>query len=305
MDPPYNTGNDSFNYNDSFNHSTWLVFMKNRLELARRLLSEDGVIFVNLDYNEVHYCKVLIDSIFGRQNFINEIIWRYRTYIGQVKTFFPRKHDNILWYKKNNLTFFNQSNVGNYEDTPDYKRWKQYLNNNGEISYGNHPVTDSRFTAYLKKYISQFGEPNDIIYKNSGYVIDDVWEDIIALDAKNKSERIELFSGSGQKPEALIQRILNSTTKENDLILDFFLGSGTTAAVAHKMNRRYIGIEQMDYIQDITIERLKKVIDGEQGMEFRNQLIEMGVICILWIAWKYKFFNFANPRCKQWKHYNH
>ncbi|WP_322935427.1 site-specific DNA-methyltransferase [Mycoplasmopsis felis] len=267
IDPPYNTGNDSFNYNDSFNHSTWLVFMKNRLELARRLLSEDGVIFVNLDYNEVHYCKVLIDSIFGRQNFINEIIWRYRTYIGQVKTFFPRKHDNILWYKKNNLTFFNQSNVGNYEDTPDYKRWKQYLNNNGEISYGNHPVTDSRFTAYLKKYISQFGEPKkgDIIYKNSGYVIDDVWEDIIALDAKNKSERIELFSGSGQKPEALIQRILNSTTKENDLILDFFLGSGTTAAVAHKMNRRYIGIEQMDYIQDITIERLKKVIDGEQG----------------------------------------
>ncbi|WAM00666.1 site-specific DNA-methyltransferase [Mycoplasmopsis felis] len=265
IDPPYNTGNDSFNYNDSFNHSTWLVFMKNRLELARRLLSEDGVIFVDLDYNEVHYCKVLIDSIFGRQNFINEIIWRYRTYIGQVKTFFPRKHDNILWYKKNNLTFFNQSNVGNYEDTPDYKRWKQYLNNNGEISYGNHPVTDSRFTAYLKKYISQFGEPKkgDIIYKNSGYVIDDVWEDIIALDAKNKSERIELFSGSGQKPEALIQRILNSSTKENDLILDFFLGSGITA-VAHKMNRRYIGIEQMDYIQDITIERLKKVIDGEQ-----------------------------------------
>ncbi|UWV79440.1 site-specific DNA-methyltransferase [Mycoplasmopsis felis] len=100
IDPPYNTGNDSFNYNDSFNHSTWLVFMKNRLELARRLLSEDGVIFVDLDYNEVHYCKVLIDSIFGRQNFINEIIWRYRTYIGQVKTFFPRKHDNILWYKK-------------------------------------------------------------------------------------------------------------------------------------------------------------------------------------------------------------
>ncbi|WP_322910959.1 site-specific DNA-methyltransferase [Mycoplasmopsis felis] len=92
-----------------------------------------------------------------------------------------------------------------------------------------------------------------------------MWEDIIALDAKNKSERIELFSGSGQKPEALIQRILNSTTKENDLILDFFLGSGTTAAVAHKMNRRYIGIEQMDYIEDIAVQRLKKVIDGEQG----------------------------------------
>ncbi|WP_211246924.1 DNA methyltransferase [Ureaplasma canigenitalium] len=267
IDPPYNTGNDSFNYNDKFNHSTWLTFMKNRLELAKKLLRDDGVIFVNLDHNEVHYCKVLMDSIFGRENFVNEIIWRYRTYIGQVKMFFPKKHDNILWYKKKNITFFNQTNVGNYEDTPDYKRWKQYLNNDGEIIYGNHPITDSRFTAYLRKYISQFGEPKngDVIYKNCGYVVDDVWEDIIALDAKNKTERIELFSGSGQKPEALIERILNSTTQPNDLVLDFHLGSGTTAAVAHKMNRQYIGIEQMDYIESVTVERLKKVIEGEQG----------------------------------------
>ncbi|UWV85503.1 site-specific DNA-methyltransferase [Mycoplasmopsis felis] len=107
------------------------------------------------------------------------------------------------------------------------------------------------------------------------------------------------------KSEILINKIIDSSIKQNDLILDFFLGSGITAAVAHKMNRRYIGIEQMDYIQDITIERLKKVIDGEQGGISKSVNWNGGVICILWIAWKYKFFNFANPRCKKWKHYNH
>ncbi|OOQ37442.1 site-specific DNA-methyltransferase, partial [Helicobacter pylori] len=76
IDPPYNTGNDSFNYNDNFNHSSWLVFMKNRLEAAREFLSDDGSIYINLDYNEVHYCKVLMDEIFKRENFRSEIIWR-------------------------------------------------------------------------------------------------------------------------------------------------------------------------------------------------------------------------------------
>ncbi|WP_265509941.1 DNA methyltransferase [Mycoplasma mycoides] len=267
IDPPYNTGNDSFNYNDKFNHSSWLVFMKNRLELAKRLLRDDGVIFVQCDDNEQAYLKVLMDEIFGRKKFVNHIIWRYRTYIGQTKMFFPRKHDSILFYKKNEISNFNLSYVGNFEDTPDFKRWLNYFNEKGEILYGNHPKNDSRFDAYLNKYVKQFGSPEigDIIYINKGYVVDDVWEDLIALDAKNKSERIDSFGGSGQKPEALIERIIGSTTLEGDIILDFFLGSGTTAAVAHKMNRRYIGIEQMDYIQDITVERLKKVIDGEQG----------------------------------------
>ncbi|MDD7460616.1 MAG: site-specific DNA-methyltransferase [Spirochaetales bacterium] len=267
IDVPFNTGNDSFKYNDNFNHSTWMTFMKNRLELAKDLLSDDGNIFINVDYNEAAYLKVLCDEIFGRENLINEIIWRYRTYIGQVKKFFPRKHDNIFWYNKKNLEYFNQGNVGNFEDTPDFKRWKNFLTEDGCIVYGKHPTTDSRFTAYLNKYIKQYGEPKEgeIIYKNSGYVIDDVWEDIIALDAKNKTERIEEFSGSGQKPEALIERILSSVTQPGDLVLDFFLGSGTTAAVAHKMGRHYIGIEQMDYIKTITVERLKKVIAGEQG----------------------------------------
>lgn len=264
IDPPYNTGNDSFNYNDRFNHSTWLTFMKNRLEVARELLKDDGVIFVQCDDNEQAYLKVLMDEIFGRGNFVNSIIWRYRTYQGQVRDFFPRKHDVILWYKKLNRPTFKLSYQDNYRETVDYERWKEFYVED-KIIYPNYPKTDSRFDAYLQKYINENGEPKngDIIYRVKGYVVDDVWEDIKAIDAKNKTEKVE-FSG-GQKPEQLIQRILYSVTNENDLVMDFFAGSGTTLAVAHKMGRKWIGIEQMDYIQDITKERLKKVIDGEQG----------------------------------------
>ncbi|WP_143430391.1 site-specific DNA-methyltransferase, partial [Helicobacter pylori] len=102
IDPPYNTGNDSFNYNDNFNHSSWLVFMKNRLEIAREFLSDDGSIYINLDYNEVHYCKVLMDEIFKRENFRSEIIWRMG-FLSGYKTAakkYIRNHDTILFYSK-------------------------------------------------------------------------------------------------------------------------------------------------------------------------------------------------------------
>jgi adenine-specific DNA-methyltransferase len=201
IDPPFNTGKDGFKYNDRFSRSSWLTFMKNRLEIAKKLLSNNGSIFIHIDENQSHYLKVLCDEVLGEENFMNEIVWRYRTYIGQVKDYFPKKHDIIFWYKSKDRPSFKLSNVGNYEDTPDYKRWKNFLNENGEIAYGNHPTTDSRFDAYLRRYIAQFGTPKkgDIIYQNKGYVIDDVWDDIIALDAKNSTERITEFSGSGQK----------------------------------------------------------------------------------------------------------
>lgn len=273
IDVPFGTKNDSFMYNDKFPRSTWLVFMKNRLEIAKEFLSEDGSIFVHLDESNSHYLKVLMDEIYGEENFVNEIIWRYRTYIGQVKDYFPKKHDVIFWYKKNIRPKFNKLSVGNFEDTPDFKRWEKYLDEDGKIRYGNHPTSDSRFDAYLRKYVKQYGQPQegDIIYQNFGYVVDDVWEDIIALDAKNKSERIEAFSGSGQKPEALIERIFSSVTNENDLIMDFFMGTATTQAVAMKMQRRFIGIEQMDYIKSISIERLIRTMNGEQGGISKSQ----------------------------------
>ena len=265
IDPPYNTGNDSFGYNDKFARSSWLTFMQNRLLIAKQLLSEDGSIFIQCDENQNSYLRVLCDRIFGEDNLMNEIIWRYRTYVGQVKDYFPKKHDTIFWYKNINRPQFHLIYEDNIEETVDYKRWNKYIVDGNKIRYGNHPETDSRFEAYLKKYIKQNGIPEQgqVIYEVNGYIIDDVWEDIIALDPKNITERTE-FTG-GQKPEALLQRIIDSVTKPGDIVLDFHLGSGTTAAVAHKMGRRYIGIEQMDYIESITMKRLRKVIDGEQG----------------------------------------
>ncbi len=265
IDPPFNTGGDSFGYNDRFNHSTWLTFMKNRLQVAKELLSDSGSIFIHCDENENAYLRVLADEIFGRDNFMNEIIWRYRTYVGQVKDYFPKKHDTIFWYKKNARPQFNLIYEDNLEETVDYKRWGKFLVDGNKIKYGNHPTTDSRFTAYLNKFIKQHGQPDEgeVIYEVRGYIIDDVWEDIIALDPKNLTERTK-FTG-GQKPEALLERIIQSVTSEGDIVLDYHLGSGTIAAVAHKMKRQYVGIEQMHYIEDIAIKRLEGVIAGEQG----------------------------------------
>ena len=111
IDPPFNTGSDGFNYNDKFNRSSWLSFMRTRLLIAKRLLANDGSIFVHIDENQSHYLKILLDEIFNEDNFVNEIIWRYRTYIGNVKDFYPKKHDTIFWYKKKDRPNFKSSNV--------------------------------------------------------------------------------------------------------------------------------------------------------------------------------------------------
>lgn len=265
IDPPFNTGNDSFGYNDHFTRSTWLTFMKNRLTVAKELLSDDGSIFIHCDENQDGYLRVLCDEIFGESNLMNEIIWRYRTYVGQVKDYFPKKHDTIFWYKKLSRPDFNLIYEDNIEETVDYKRWEKFIVDGNKIKYGNHPTTDSRFTAYLKKYIKQFGQPEEgeVIYEVNGYIVDDVWEDIIALDPKNLSERTK-FTG-GQKPEALLERIITSVTKPGDIVLDYHMGSGTTCAVAHKLGRQYIGIEQMNYIDDITVKRLQAVVSGSDS----------------------------------------
>lgn len=265
IDPPYNTGNDTFSYNDSFNRSTWLVFMKNRLEIARRLLAPEGAIYVQLDYHQVHYCKVLLDEIFGEENFQREIIWR----IGWLSGYkcndnnWIRNHDTILFYSK------------------DYKRldFKKYTIPNKEY----HEYIDS---STLAKFTKQFGiskEDNKKIvdYINHGSksekcYIEDVWN-ASEYDDLN-SIAIVSFSGEtvskmlnsddevkGQKSEKLLERIIKAHTEPGDIVLDFFGGTGTTGAVALKMKRRFILCEQLDKHVDICIRRLNKVINGEQS----------------------------------------
>ena len=267
IDPPYNTGNDGFKYNDNFNHSTWLTFMKNRLEIARELLANDGSIYINMDYNEVHYCKILMDEIFGRDCFQREIIWRIG-WLSGYKTIadnYIRNHDTILFYTKSKSNFiFNKiyNTIQDYADRFNNDIKREIFDKLNELDIKKEQANN------FYEYISKVGLPEK-------YPLEDTWNS--SIYDKLNSIAVVSFSGEkvskmlgekeikGQKSEALLKRIIEISTNPNDIVLDYHLGSGTTAAVAHKMGRQYIGIEQMDYIENISVERLKKVIEGEQG----------------------------------------
>lgn len=293
IDPPYNTGNDSFKYNDKFSRSTWLTFMKNRLELAKRLLRPDGLIFVQLDYNESHYAKVLMDEIFGTDNFVNEIIWRRKQATSFGKSKFGITNDSIFMYSKSSeYTFYP---IYSLEDDNTQKYIKErfvYDDKDGKGKYMKSPLVNSLYRPNLKyvfhginppkngwlysqEKMEQFYEngeiiipddPNARIYRKiylanyEGQVVQNIWLDIPIVNPMAKEQR----DFQTQKPEALIERIIKCCTVEGDIVLDYHLGSGTTAAVAHKMRRQYIGVEQMDYLNGVTLERLKEVVDGEK-----------------------------------------
>ncbi|MGT0080698.1 DNA methyltransferase [Helicobacter pylori] len=320
IDPPYNTGNDSFNYNDNFNHSSWLVFMKNRLEAAREFLSDDGVIFVQCDDNEQAYLKVLMDEIFLRENFVScitHIVKPEGRMYGQV----AKTHEYILVYAKNinNLIFNEIEKEGHAFSYVDEKGGfdLQGLENRNFRAFNGLNIPSLRYGLFIDEnqkdsngFMPVFGEYRDgltEVFPDSRNGFDLVWRwgkekalkenhslvgvfkdrlrvfqkvrsnttraksifwDKSMITQKGTEEVKQIFKTQVfdfPKPEALISRILEISTNENDLVLDFFAGSGTTCAVAHKMKRRYIGIEQMDYIETITKERLKKVIEGEQG----------------------------------------
>lgn len=237
IDPPYNTGNDSFAYNDNFNHSSWLTFMKNRLEIAKDLLSDDGALYIQLDYHQIHYAKILMDNIFGENNFQREIIWRIG-WLSGYKTKdnnWIRNHDTILFYSKNSMTFkFNKYCIPK-------KDFKRIANSNVE----NYPIED----------VWNGNEYDDL---NSIAIVSFAGETVSKL--LNKDDDVK-----GQKSEKLLERIIKAHTVEDDIILDFFGGTGTTAAAALKMKRKFILCEQIDKHLDISLRRLSKVIEGEQS----------------------------------------
>ena len=306
IDPPYNTGKDSFNYNDHFNHSTWLTFIKNRLEVAWELLSDDGTIWISIDDYESHYLKVLADSIFGRENFLNEVIWQRAYAPVNLKKTFSRSHDTILVYAKNNSSEKELNKLPRDEEAN--SRYKNPDNDSRGVWQSDNlsvgPAVESniyviitpsgrrvfppegyswrlnkeRFKEYLNDNRIWFGEDGNNVPRikrflsevKDGVVAQTLWTyKEVGHNQDAKKEIKSLFDGQAAfgtpKPEKLIQRIIQLGSEEGDIILDFFMGSGTTQAVAHKMNRQYIGIEQMDYIETVSVERLKKVIAGEQG----------------------------------------
>ncbi|MFW5413087.1 DNA methyltransferase [Aerococcus urinaeequi] len=305
IDPPYNTGGDSFKYNDKFNHSTWLTFMKNRLEVAWELLSEDGSIWITLDDVEVHYLKVLCDEIFGRECFLNTMAWRHSDNSNNNALVFSEDYNFILAYSKKpnwKPNFLNDPSKRTHFKNPDNDPRGPWFDGNPVNNPGlrtnlqfnittpsgniiKHPANGWRWSKETMKKKFEIGElrfSNDetrIIRRTylkdmEGLPPSTLW---INLDTtghtrKAKYELKRLFPEvavtslfSTPKPELLIKYIIDIATNEGDLIMDFFMGSATTQAVAHKSNLQYIGIEQMDYIEDVSIPRLQQVIAGEQG----------------------------------------
>lgn len=257
IDPPYNTGGDSFNYNDRFNHSSWLTFMKSRLEIAKEMLSNDGSILVQADWNEVHYLKVLLDSIFERENFRNEIIWAYHGPGSPKMKQYNRKHDNILWYSKSNINWvFNGDDVRMTSEVH-VGGFNNEMTSNVSNDYtekGKIPEdwweTGRDKEEFIAELSTLFDEYKKIQNK-------DWWKMAVAarirVDGKKRSGYLT------EKPYKLIERIIKAHSNENDIILDFFAGSGTTGYVANYLNRQFILIEQLENTHKIIKSRFSDI----------------------------------------------
>jgi adenine-specific DNA-methyltransferase len=314
IDPPYNRGDDDFNYNDSFNHSAWLTFMKNRLEVAKKLLDPNGTIFIFCDEYEQAYLKVLMDNVFGRDSFISTLIWRNSDNSNNDAKKFSIDHNYILVYSKNtnwvslrlerteqqakhyknpdndprgpyfdgnpvnspnprkNLQYKLEGPKGNLIDSPPNGwRWDK-ITMKEKLDSGEIRFTDDGTWIKRRTYLNeQKNLPPSTLWEITE---EPFWWNIneTGHTRQAKYEQKKIFPGiptsdlfKTPKPEKVIQKIIKISTNENDIVLDFFSGSGTTGAVAQKMNRRYILCEQMDYIETFTVERIKKVINGDDA----------------------------------------
>lgn len=322
IDPPYNTGNDSFGYNDSFNHSSWLTFMKNRLTVAKELLRDDGIIFVQCDDNEQAYLKALMDEVFGSENFVsNSVVVINRG--GRDYGGIARTHEYLLVYAKkseielnqieekdkkfdyedehggfNLMELRNRNILFNAENRPNLC-YPFYVNPIGEDPEGLLEISLERKPGFIEvmplksqgvQTVWRWGKEKALEHLNTeikgktkrsgGYMIvqkhrsaskrqRSVWDEKEFVNERGTEHIKALFDRRKvfdyPKSEYLIARVLELGSNVGDIVLDFHLGSGTTASAAHKMGRQYIGIEQMDYITGVTVPRLNKVINGEQG----------------------------------------
>ena len=345
IDPPYNTGNDEFGYNDSFNHSSWLTFMKNRLDAAYDLLMPSGMAFVQCDETECAYLRVLMDEVFGRANVLAQISWQRapegRTVLGQGSKFITDSTEYVLAYAKDverierpcpvrKRVDATEKALGQYdryfvsEGTRTHHKTLKDAKGNEIQVYRHHDFKITRIPSAtpngerLKKFETlvriaaqqeesslqqkilsaiepdclfsveyvptigkRKGQPVKSYYLDKGIVLflhhyaetdgervfrvapmNNFWSnDEIQVTGIAEEGGVELRRG--KKPEALLQRLIEMSTKAGDIVLDYHLGSGTTAAVAHKLGRQYIGIEQLDYGKNDSIARLQNVIKGD------------------------------------------
>lgn len=303
IDPPYNTGNAFEHYDDGLEHSIWLSLMRPRIQILHKLLREDGTLWIFIDDDECHYLKVLCDEIFGRKNFVNNVIWEKKYTIANDAKWFSDNHDHILVYAKNKDIWRpnklpRTSEMNNaYKNPDDHPKglWKStplhaksgsdklekftYTFLNG-IKWSPPPGTFPRFSI---ETLAKMDKNNEIWFGKDGkstpsrktFLVDlkqegtpskTIWNFEEVGHNHEAKEEIKAFNlddvFATPKPERLIQRILTLATNSGDWVLDSFLGSGTTAAVAQKMGRRWIGIELGEHCYTHCLPRLKKVVDG-------------------------------------------
>lgn len=369
IDPPYNTGTDSFGYNDRFNHSTWLTFMKNRLEAAKQLLAINGAIFVQCDDEEQGYLKVLMDEIFGRENYINTISVNMKNVAGasgggedkrlkknieyihvfarnyvslpafkNVYEYIPvhelvqrYKEEGKSWkytsvlYSEGEKEYIGSTVDGDGNEIKIYKRLNSVIKSIGQIIKEEGLTEEQAYKTYASKTfqtampqssirprvmqkVQELGAKSDLFsieyvprsgrnkgvsyeqfYKGESFRLfawlGDVTEEKDGIlykketqgtywdlvgETKNLTKEGQVTFPNGKKPEKLISNIIDMATDEGDIVLDYHLGSGTTAAVAHKMHRQYIGIEQLYYGENDPTVRLQNVINSDQSGVSKN-----------------------------------
>jgi len=301
IDPPYNTGSAFTHYDDGLEHSIWLGLMRDRLEIIRRLLSEDGSLWITIDDNEAHYLKVVCDEIFGRANFVCNAIWEKADSPRNSARQFSTDHDHLLVYSKGpdwipkKLARTDEAN--SIYENPDNDPRGPWLPGdpyaNKPYSKGQYTITGptgrefsppaGRFWRISEEKLRELDNDGRVWWGPTGnarpsikrylsevgdLVPRTLWsKDDVGSNRTSKNEMRALFPGDESfgtpKPERLLKRVLEIATNPNDLVLDSFAGSGTTGAVAHKMGRRWIMVELGEHCHTHIIPRLKKVIDGE------------------------------------------
>lgn len=301
IDPPYNTGSAFLHYDDGLEHSIWLGMMRDRLDLLKNLLSEDGTLWITVDDNEAHYLKVLCDEVFGRGNFVANAIWQKKYAPQNDAKWLSDSHDHILIYalrkdiwRPNMLERTEQMN-SLYKNPDNDPRGLWMSDNMSAKTYSaatDYPITtpsgrvvyppDSRCWVYSKDRLADLIADNRIWFGangegvprikrflsevKAGSVAKTIWLREEVGDNQDSKREVKAFNAKEvfdtPKPEKLIHRILTLATNPGDLVLDSFAGSGTTGAVAHKMGRRWIMVELGEHAKTHIVPRLQKVIDG-------------------------------------------
>ena len=325
LDPPYNTGSDSFKYNDRFNHATWLTFMKNRIEISKKLLTSDGIIAIQTDYHEQAYLEILMDEIFGRSNFVSNVAIKMSTASGpkmaNITSSIPKLKDSLLIYSNGDFKINKQPYKLKEKWDKEYSKILDNLLENQDVSGIRNLLKEVKLSTISKEYPQNktnkiwlkenawrivadkqntgldsllatlgenwvsdisaikskkgkitlfrtdknFGDDTrvEIVFadKNMKEHVGDLWTDISTSGGFSKEGNVKF--PTAKKPEKLLKRIIEMFSKPNDLVLDFFAGSGSTAAVALKLNRNFITVDQMNYINNITVKRIVNVINGD------------------------------------------